>query len=160
MHSHTLSHTHTSQRLQRPTRALLDAQLQALRAELEGNKDYLDQDTTDALQWWSEQGRGAIAILCPVARMYLAIPCSTADVERSWSSAAFLSVGRARLLPKNLERQMVIRDWILECARTHGNGTQGYFRAIDELVEGLGRTRVPEEEDGEDDMLADSDTDV
>lgn len=60
----------------------------------------------------------------------------------------------------NLERQMVIRDWILECARTHGNGTQGYFRAIDELVEGLGRTRVPEEEDGEDDMLADSDTDV
>ena len=106
-------------RLQRPSRAGLSAQLTVLvlREEFEANQNELDRDTTDPLRWWQQHGGGAMAVLCPVARMYLAIPASTADVERSWSSAAFLSTGRARLLPKNLERQMVIRDWLLDCAR-------------------------------------------
>ena len=103
----------------------------------------LDRDDTNALTWW--RGRGAIAVLCPLARMYLAIPASTADVERTWSSAQYLSVSRHRLLPMNLERQMVIRDWILEQMRTHGKRVQGFTAA----VESLGQTVMPEEEENE-----------
>lgn len=81
--------------------------------------------------------------------MYLAIPASTADVERTWSSAQYLSASRHRLLPKNLERQMVIRDWILEQTRTHGRHVQGFTAAIDTLVESLGQTVLPEEDANE-----------
>lgn len=54
--------------------------------------------------------------------MYLAIPASTADLERSFASAAFLLEGRWRLKPRNLEMQVIIRDWLLELER-HGELT-------------------------------------
>lgn len=115
-----------------------------LRNKFEQNKAQLDRDTTDPFYWWQDQGLGAILVLCPLARMYLAIPASTADVERTWSSAQYLSVSRHSLLPKNLERQMVIRDWILELVRTHGDGTQAFKDAVNTFVQSLGRTEVPD----------------
>jgi hypothetical protein len=46
--------------------------------------------------------------------MYLAIPASSADLERTFSSAGFLNEGRESLLPGTLEMQVVLRDWLLE----------------------------------------------
>jgi hypothetical protein len=76
------------------------------------------------LDWWRDMLQDAnrapiLSPLAPLARMYLAMPAASADLERTFSSAAYLLEGRWRLRPANLEMQVVIRDWILEKARTY-----------------------------------------
>ena len=58
-------------------------------------------------------------MLSPVARMYLALPAASADLERSFSSAGFILEGRQRLLVRNLETQAVVRDYLVELERSH-----------------------------------------
>jgi hypothetical protein len=83
-------------------------------------KAELDAHDTDAVAWWRENataGLGVLSTLAPLAQMYLAIPASSTGLERTFSSAAFLNTGRERLLPENLDAQVVIHGWILSLTR-------------------------------------------
>lgn len=82
----------------------------------------------DALLWWSEQH--GLELVSPVARMYLALPAASADLERSFSSAGFLLNGRWRLLVRNLEAQVVIRDYLLELQAATQSGDEYTEAAI------------------------------
>src|SRR5271154_1541343 len=89
------------------------------------------------LEWWhrhlaSPQFGGTLHLLAPLARMYLALPASSADLERSFSSAGFILEGRHRLLVRNLEAQVVIRDYLLELERTLDEAA--YEGKITELI--------------------------
>lgn len=106
----------------RPTREQLSAALTALRAFWRSKADSLERAAPNPHEWWLQnQTQGAVSSLKGLARMYLSIPASSADVERTWSSAAFLATVRPRLLARNLERQVVIRDWILSVKRKHSD---------------------------------------
>jgi hypothetical protein len=101
-----------------PDRDILSAALRRLRARFE---EMGGQPCASPLLWWQEriqQSGHTLALLGPVARMYLALPGSSADLERSFSSAGFILEGRFRLLPRNLEAQAVIRDYLLYAERT------------------------------------------
>jgi len=75
----------------------------------------------DAFDFWRNatgpQPMWIFAALAPLARLYLSLSASSADLERSFSSAGFLYEGRDRLLAVNLEAQVVIRDFLLELRR-------------------------------------------
>lgn len=66
--------------------------------------------------------------------MYFAVPASTADLERSFSSTGFILDGRWRLLPRNLEMQVVIRDWLLELQLS---GENAMFAELEQLFASL-----------------------
>ena len=71
-------------------------------------------------------------MLSPVARMYLALPASSADLERSFSSAGFILEGRQRLLVRNLETQAVVRDYLVELERSHSK--EVYLQRTEAIV--------------------------
>jgi len=87
-------------------RRTADATLSEARADLDGVAD-----TTDPLSWWPQQA--ALGTLFDVARMYLAIPASTADDERVFSSAGFtLNARRTRLDLDNFRREHRVRQFV------------------------------------------------
>jgi hypothetical protein len=102
----------------------------------------------DPLVWWKNGLRDPrlghiLSPLAPLARMYLSMPASSADLERSFSSASFLLDHRWRLTPMNLETQVVIRDWLLEQARTH-TSDEDLLQYVSAFVEELGEAEVDE----------------
>ncbi len=64
--------------------------------------------------------RSQHAFLAPLARMYLAIPGSSATSESAFSSAGFLLDGRERLTTEHLEMQLIIRDQLAEWKQLSG----------------------------------------
>lgn len=77
----------------------------------------------------------SIQALAPLARMYLAIPASSADLERAFSSAGFLNTCRESLSTETLEMQVVLRDWILEQYQEHDNDRAEIEDACARLVQ-------------------------
>jgi hypothetical protein len=71
----------------------------------------------DPVAFWKEV-KGSAECLKPLARMMLAIPASSASVERAFSSAGILTDGRERLVPETLEQLAIIRDLLLEWTNT------------------------------------------
>ena len=114
------------------TREAVTSALQQLRTYWQNNT-LADRNP---LVWWKEieeQGAGrGLGLLLPVARMYLAIPASSADVERTFSSAGFLLDGRWHILPRNLEMQVIIRDWLLEL---ESSGAENVIEHLEELFQ-------------------------
>jgi hypothetical protein len=111
------------------------------RAEL----DHLDTPE-EALQWWLRNGS---TNLSPIAMMYLAIPSSTADAERTFSSAGFVLAGRWSLLPRTLEMQVVIRDWILAQSDQNNDEHTAALDALIRQVIAAGRAQEEQEEDSD-----------
>lgn len=111
------------------------------RAEL----DRLDTPE-EALQWWLRNGS---TNLSPIAMMYLAIPSSTADAERTFSSAGFVLAGRWSLLPRTLEMQVVIRDWILAQSDQNNDEHTAALDALIRQVIAAGRAQEEQEEDSD-----------
>jgi hypothetical protein len=78
-----------------------------LRSNLEKNSAQFAH--VDPLQWWASQLN--LAILHPLAQMLLAIPATSANVERLFSSTGFLNSGRAALHGSTLEKLATIRHF-------------------------------------------------
>jgi hypothetical protein len=70
---------------------------------------------TDVLVWWPQQK--SLAALFPLAKMLFAIPASSADSERSFSSAG-LSLGtlRTRMAVEAFRAEHRIRRFVTACA--------------------------------------------
>lgn len=68
----------------------------------------------DPLLWWPSNDD--LKPLFPLAKMLLAIPCSSADSERSFSSAGFtMGVRRTRLALEAFRSEHRIRRFITAC---------------------------------------------
>ena len=68
----------------------------------------------DGLKFWRQlvqSRRHNIHILAPLVRALFAIPAASRSAERSFSSMAFLSEGRASLTPEHLAELLVLRDY-------------------------------------------------
>jgi hypothetical protein len=84
------------------------------RAALTEARRRLDEEdpATDPLEWWQQHPE--FTILYPVAKMYLQIPASSAENERSFSSASFvLDDLRTRLDLDNFRREHRLRRFLL-----------------------------------------------
>lgn len=97
----------------------------------------LEDPSTDPLLWWPTHGD--YKVLFDAVKMYLAIPASTADDERVFSSTGFiLNKRRTRLDLDNFRRESRIRQFL-----TVGNpvssaaGRQGRLHAAQTLMEEL-----------------------
>ena len=87
-------------------RALLEAALAEARVALDEA-----EDEEDPLVWWPRQ-RDASSLFA-VTKMLFAIPASTADDERAFSSAGFiLNQRRTRLEMDNFRREHRIRQYV------------------------------------------------
>jgi len=91
----------------------------------------------DVFDFWKTSRLFVVSALQPLARMYLSFPSSTADTERSFSSAGFLYEGRERLLPCHLEAQVVIRDYLLTLRRGAGDNEEEYIAQVSALLDRL-----------------------
>ena len=127
--------SHTTQGLFPPTEGTLSAALQQLRSHFENRLRGAPCD--DPLSWWKQHttAGSTLAVLAPLARMYLAIPASSADLERSFSSTGFILEGRSRLLVRNLETQAVIRDYLVSLERSLP--VADYLARVDALIASL-----------------------
>ena len=97
--------------------AQIDLQLNVARACVDLARLQLDQVdmATDPLEWWGTQDH--FAMIHRVVKMLFQIPASSAENERSFSSASFiLSERRTRLDLDNFRREHRIRRAI--CAGT------------------------------------------
>jgi hypothetical protein len=98
-------------------RKMAELSLQLARVALDG----LDPDT-DPLQWWPKQD--TLSVLFPLAKMLFGIPASTAENERSYSSAGFtLSAIRSLLSMDNFRMEHRIRRFI--CAGADSSSSEG-----------------------------------
>ena len=94
-------------------RSMADAALLLARSQLD-EADAAD----DPLVWWPSHSE--LSILFPVAKMLLAIPASTAEDERSFSSAGFtLDRKRGRLDMDNFRREHRIRQYLTSGVNIH-----------------------------------------
>ena len=158
-HTHSLTHTHTHTHTQAHTRThtlphtlqgdfapnkdLLAVTLQQLRRKIESLKG---ARCADPLEWWRTNTATAstLSVLAPLARMYFALPASSADLERSFSSAGFILEGRQRLLVRNLETQAVVRDYLIELERLC-DSRGDYITRVRALVSALQAVEVEPE---------------
>jgi len=93
----------------------LSSHLRNLRKSLERNFDANVAKNKPSAQWWKElPATSQHVFLHPLARMYLAIPATSASAESAFSSTGFLLEGRERLTTEHLEMQMIIRDKLIE----------------------------------------------
>lgn len=120
---------------------LLTAHLKQLRHFWETNHLQLQVDGRDAFAWWQTNLRHPqrvliLACLAPLAKMYLAFPASSADLERSFSSAGFILEGRERLQVRFLEEQVVIRDYLLMLRRKYP-AKEDYLAQVASLLNSL-----------------------
>lgn len=84
------------------------------RLSLEGSREELDalDPTVDSLEFWPQHPN--YTVLFPVAKMYLQIPASSAENERSFSSASFiLDPRRTRVELDNFRREHRLRRFLL-----------------------------------------------
>lgn len=91
-----------------PTREEVRGALSRIRVMLENGK----HRKTAALTFWQE--RQSFAILHPLARQLLSLVASSAAVERAFSGTAFITDGRDTLGVASLEKQALIRDYMLQ----------------------------------------------
>jgi hypothetical protein len=69
-----------------------------------------DESFNDPLKWWSVSGSKYL-LVADLARIFLAIPATSAPSERIWSRAArILSLRRARLNDKLVSRMMFVKE--------------------------------------------------
>lgn len=89
--------------------------LRNLRKSLEKTMTTMWRRTSLQHCWWKDlPPTSQHAFLAPLARMYLAIPATSASAEPAFSSAGFLLDGRERLTTEHLEMQLIIRDKLIE----------------------------------------------
>lgn len=97
-----------------------DALRDLARAALTLARRLLDRAPADAdpLLWWPEHQE--LSALFPVAKMLLAIPASSAEDERVFSSAGFLlNETRTRLDLDNFRKEQRIRSFLIGGTNTH-----------------------------------------
>lgn len=93
----------------------LSNHLRNLRKSLEKNHETNMAKNKPSTLWWKDlPPTSQHAFLAPLARMYLAIPATSASAESAFSSTGFLLDGRERLTTEHLEMQLVIRDKLIE----------------------------------------------
>jgi hypothetical protein len=68
----------------------------------------------DVLAWWKKHAAQyeTMKILAPLARMMLAIPASSASVERAFSNVSYACDGRNGLSAVRAEQYSVIREYL------------------------------------------------
>jgi hypothetical protein len=67
----------------------------------------------DPLVWWKSVMDTPFALLCPIARMVLAIPATSAAVERAFSNVAYVVDNRPRLSAARAEMFCAIRSYLM-----------------------------------------------
>lgn len=126
------------------TEAKKDRQKTLARATFEVVREALDEtpEDVDPLRWWPSHPE--YTLLFPLAKMLLQIPASSAENERSFSSASFvLDQRRTRLDLDNFRREHRIRRRL--CAGTTG---QQKLAIANDLIERYAAA-VQESRDGE-----------
>lgn len=81
----------------------------------------------DVLQWWSRR-QNQYPILAMMAREILAVPASTVSVEQAFSVGGYvLDERRSVMTPRNLEAQVLLKDYTLAEMREQENNWDEIF---------------------------------
>lgn len=81
----------------------------------------------DLLAWWKKRAT-QYPVLSIMAREVLAVPASTVSVEQAFSSGGYmLDERRSTMHPKNLEAQVLLKDYTLAEAREQENKWEEVF---------------------------------
>src|SRR5262249_46394619 len=93
-------------------------------------------EETDALEWWPQQ-QSTLGPLFSLAKMLFAIPVTSADNERSFSSAGFtLDDRRTRLELESFRSEHRVRRFIVACADNQtAEGRQLRLERVGRLLE-------------------------
>ena len=104
---------------------------------------------TDPLVWWPQQKD--LSLLFPLAKMLFAIPASSADNERSFSSASFtLDYRRTRLELAAFRAEHRIRRFIVSGTDAHSHsGRQRRTAQVGRLLARFAELVAEEEKDKE-----------
>jgi hypothetical protein len=126
----TLLPSTTSEALLGPHKVAAGGVLQLARELLNGAAA-----DVDPLQWWPQQQH--LASLFPLVKMMLAVPASSADNERSFSSASYtLGIRRTRLELETFRAEHRIRRFLVGCADLHSQaGRQRRLDRMNRLLE-------------------------
>ena len=94
----------------------------------------LDSET-DPLQWCPTQAD--LSILFAALKMYYAIPASSADCERSFSSASFtLDIHRYQIDPETFRKEHRLRRFLVSGTDSHSaEGRQERLRRLNLLLD-------------------------
>ena len=83
--------------------------------------------TENPLDFWS-QNCERLGFLLPLVRTILAIPASSASVERNFSNASFITDGRDNLAAETVERLSIIRHHVV------GLNDEEYSAFVERLI--------------------------